>query len=270
MKFSAKPLVVVLAMAVAGLYLAKDAVARAACAGAVKAITGLQLEIARMHVGLAETKVGIEGMRLYNPRGFSERVMADIPELVVDYRLGAFLQGKIHLEEARLHLRELVVEKNPHGELNLNALRTVKAQQEEGAAPTGRPSRERRRLPPLHIDRLRLQIGRVVYKDYSQTPPQITAYEVNLKEEYKNITDPSSLVSVIVVRALAKTAVARLANFDVGLLKGEASEVLRQATQWFGSTAESSQELGTKAVEATKEAAREASEALKRFIYGTE
>ncbi|MFH1790840.1 MAG: hypothetical protein ABH885_02515, partial [Candidatus Omnitrophota bacterium] len=54
------------------------------------------------------------------------------------------------------------------------------------------------------IDRLRLKIGKVSYKDYSarQGTPRVMEYNINLDEEYTNITNPYTLVSLIVVKAL--------------------------------------------------------------------
>jgi len=64
---------------------------------------------------------------------------------------------------------------------------------------------------------LELNIDKVVYVDYSQGPePVVKEYDVNIHERHANITNPQVFAALIVSRALFKTSVASLANFDIG------------------------------------------------------
>ena len=110
---------------------AKNVIANMAVSGGVKAITGLTLNIRNLSVGVFRSAIGIKGLTLFNPSGFKDRVMVDMPELYVNYDLGAFRKGKVHLKEARLNLREFTVIKNEKGQLNLDSLKVVQAQKEQ-------------------------------------------------------------------------------------------------------------------------------------------
>jgi hypothetical protein len=232
--------------------LAKNLIAQAAVSGAVRLMTGLTLHIGSMDVGVFKSALSIRGLTLRNPPGFSERVMIDLPEVFVDYELGAFLRRRVHLEEVRLHLREFIVVKNAQGTLNLDALRPV----QEAKARTKAPAKAAGGAAPMQIDRLRLKIGTVVYKDYSRGgEPLVQSVALNADEEYRNITNPSTLASLIVARALMRTTIARLAGIDLEPLKAQAAEQLRAAVTELGGGAEEA--LGV---------AQEAAQSLRRII----
>ena len=277
-----------LGILVAATLLAKNVIAQAALCGGVKAMTGLSLHTDRIEVGLLKSAVGVRGLRLGNPPGFSDPVMIDIPEVYVDYDLGAFLKQRVHLEEVRLHLKELVVVRNQQGQLNLNSLKPIQEskQQPRGQAAT-RPSQQA--IPEIQIDRLHLQIGKVVYKDYTaRGAPLIQEFPINLDEWHQHITNPTVLAGLIVSRALMKTSIARVTGFDLGPLQAQVSEQLTQATQLVGTavgtareqlsaatgqvstgartTAQGVSTAGKKAVGAAADAVKSTTESLKKAL----
>ena len=252
------------------LSFSKNMVAKSAISAGVKAMTGLKLSMRSMNVGIFRTLIDIKGLNLFNPRGFPDKLMVDMPEIYVNYDLGAFLKRKVHLKEVRLDLREFVVVKNKDGKLNLDSLKVVQA--EKGEVPAEK--KEKAAMPEFQIDVLKLKIGKVVYKDYSQgTPPMVKEYNININEQYTNITDPHSLASLIMVRALMNTAISNLANFDLGPLQANVSETLNQATKAATEAAsqflETGKQLGTGTVESTEEAVEKATESFKKmFEFG--
>jgi len=229
------------------LLLAKNAVARFLVVGGAKAIAGLSLKIDRMSVGLWTSRVEVQGLKLLNPRGFPDPVMMEMPVLFVDYDLPALFKGTVHLEELRLDLKEFLVEKNAHGKLNLDSLKVVQAKKKE-PAPLKKPEPSRRSA--FQIDSLDLRIGKVIYKDYPQgTPPLVREFQVGIHERYRNIRYPEALASLIVAKALMKTSVASLANFDLGPLTQEASDLIRGATGIATGLLGTAAETGTQAGE---------------------
>ena len=79
-------------------------------------------------------------------------------------------------------------------------------------------------LPPLRIDRLRLVIGTVVYRDSSG----VYEFPVNLDETFTGITDASQLIGLVVSRALGKTTIPALAGVDMSAFQGYASDMAAQ------------------------------------------
>ncbi len=219
-----KTVFVVLVVAVCVLVLGRNLVAKAAVSGGIKMIAGLDARIGSMQGGLLKSAVGIKELQVLDPAGFQEPVMVDIPELYVDYDLGSFLRGKVHLETLRLHLKQFNVVKNGQGQLNLHAIKaleTGKAQQPPAQKPGG-PA------PALQIDVLELNIGKVVFKDYTKSPVLVKEFNVNIDERYEHIANPYAFAGLVVSRALIKTTVGQLANFDVMGLQSTVTQALKE------------------------------------------
>ncbi|MFC1699261.1 hypothetical protein ACFL1I_04800 [Candidatus Omnitrophota bacterium] len=254
------------------LSLGKNIIAKTTVSAGVRAITGLKLSMRSFNVGIIRTLIGIKGLKLHNPPGFKDKLMVDMPEIFVDYNLGAFLKGKIHLKELRLNLREVTVVKNEKGELNLDALKTVQTQKEGKSAR----KKEKGKTREIQLDNLELKIGKVIYKDYSRgSPPAVKEFKLNLNENYTNITDPSSLVNLIVVKALMNTSIAALADFDLQGLQGTVGDTLASAQKVAARTAviaketaqqtkEQVQVIAEEATQKTQQAVQETTETLKK------
>ncbi|MCX5677561.1 MAG: hypothetical protein NTY76_00410 [Candidatus Omnitrophica bacterium] len=210
------------------LGMAKDLVIKFAVESGARIVTGLNLKIGVFRVGIFNTLVDIRNLRILNPAGFKDKMMLDMPEIYVKYDLPAIFKGKIYLKEVRINMKEFVVVKNEKGELNLNSLRVVKAQK-SGSSPKVQAGGK---APEIQIDKLRLKAGKVIYKDYSSGGvPRIIEYNINIDEEYRDITDPYTLVSLIVARSLMNTSIANLTNFDLNGLSSSVSGVLANAQQ---------------------------------------
>lgn len=225
-----KKIAIVVAVVIAVLVavsVTKDLVIKTAVEKGAEMVTGLRLTTSGFSIGILRSVVSIKNLRLYNPKGFSDPVMVDMPEIYVDYNLPAIMGGAVHLREARIHLAELMVVKNADGRLNLDSLKALSAQKQKKPAQDagGKPMK-------MRIDLLKLKIGRAVYKDYSKGgAPSVKEFNVNIDETFTNIDNPNTLVSLIVVRALTNTNIGSLANFDVRSLSSSVSSSLASAKQ---------------------------------------
>lgn len=263
MKIIGKIAVILLVVLVA-LYIGRNIIIGGIVSGGVKAVTGLGLDIGKMNIGIFDTLIDLKNIRVINPPGFVDKVMADMPEFFIDYDLGSFLGGKVHLTSLKINLKEFIVEKNAKGELNLNSLKVVQAKSPDKGAP-----KKESKPPQIQIDSFDLKIGKVIYKDYSSgTPPQIREFNVNIDEHYANITNPYMLGSIIISKALMNTTISSLANFDIGPLKNEAKDALMKATEVGRDAAvkaatKATEAIGSQAGTAAQDAANKATEAIK-------
>ncbi|MDP8253027.1 MAG: AsmA family protein [Candidatus Kaelpia aquatica] len=213
-------LVVVL---IGAVFIFRNRIVKLAVSTGVKKITGLKLDIANLNVGIPETIISIEGMQLYNPPGYVDKIMVDMPEIYVDYNLAAILKNDIHLKEVRINLREMIIVKTKDGGLNFDSLKVVKSAEEEQVVVKEDGPGEKKKTR-FRIDHLKLKIGRVVYKDYfSGSKPSIKEYNLNIDESYDNITDPQALARLILVRALINT---NIASFKIKNLQGLTANTL--------------------------------------------
>ena len=248
------------------LFFGKNVVIKTSVTAGVRTMTGLKLSIRGMDFGIFKTLIGINELQLYNPSGFVDKLMIDCPEIYVDYDLGAFMKGRTHLEEVRLHLKEFIVVKNEAGELNLDSLKVVKEEEKE-VIDEGK--KEKTKTRELQIDVLELRIDKVVYKDYSKgTPPKVKEYNVNIDDRFENITDPKTFGRLIIVKALKNTTIASLTNFDLGKLQrgisGTVRKTAEKALETPGRAIEIGKDAGEKARETAEEKVKKAIEAEKK------
>ena len=244
------------------LSFAKDTIVKISVEEGVNLVTGLRLSIRSFKVGILRSFVDIKGLKLRNPKGFKDKMMMDMPHIYVDYDLPAILGGKIHLNDMVIDLKELLVVKNEQGDLNLNSLNVVKEPKE--AAPA-----EKKEMPQVQIDNLRLKVGKVIYKDYSKGgAPSVQEFDINIDESYKNIDDPQELVSLIIVKAMMKTTIARLTNFNVEKLEGYASDVLVTAEKIGTQAAATAGETVRKTGKAAQKTVKEGTQVLKDTTKG--
>lgn len=238
------------------IVLGKNFIAKTAVTTGVKAMTGLSVTMDKMDVGVINSALGITGLKIYNPEGFPDRLMLDMPEIFVDYDLPAIIAKNIHLEEVRINLNEFIVVKDREGKLNLDALKVVKESKEKPAVEE-KPE-EKAPAPEFRIDVLKLKVDKVIYKDYSRGPePVVKEYAINIDKEYKDITNPAQLAGSIVLTALAKTTIGQLTDLNLGGLTEGLSDVLGDvtglATDTAGKALETGKDIGEKAGEAAKD-----------------
>ena len=239
------------------LIIGKNMVIKHVLAGGVKTLTGLKMHIDKTDMGVFSTKIALEGLTLYNPKDFPDKVMIEMPELYVDYDLGAMFKKNVHLSELRINLKEFVVVRNKDGLLNLDSLKVVKETKQESA----QPDKKVKKAKPdgsFQIDVMSLKIDKVIFKDYSVgDKPKITEYPVNINEKFTNINDPKKVANVIIVKAIMNTAIGRLTSFDVNALAASASDTLKGATKIIGSTAGAAVDTGKKAAKTATETTKQ-------------
>lgn len=257
----------VLIFAVAAVLLlsvTKDIIIRFSAEQAVKVVTGCSLRIKSFRVGLVRHIVAANNLRLLNPKGYKDRVMINMPLVYVDYDPLTMFKGRVHLNQLRINLEEFVVIKNPDGELNIDALNVIKAKK-EGRRPE---EKARGRAPKVQIDNLELKIGRAVYKDYSRgTQPFVREYNINLDERYTNVSDPYSLLSLIVVKALRDTAIPELINFDIMGLQKSVTGILGTARKIVGGAVTGVAQTGWGVVTQAAEGLEKAAEDLTGGLF---
>jgi hypothetical protein len=213
---------ITLGVLIFGLFLAKNAIAKFAISKGVKTTTGLGLGIENIDVGMFKPVVDAKGLIVYNPDNFTDKKMADIPFFYLNYDLGSFLSGGAHLRKLKIHLKEIVIVKNKAGELNLRALEKIAKEKEKKQSKKEKAKKKKE----FKIDFLALKIGDVVYKDYSQgEPAKVRKFEVSLDQSYKNITDSQTLTNLILVKALANTAISNFIDFDLKSLKENINQI---------------------------------------------
>jgi len=229
--------------------IAKDCIAKAIVQKGIRARTGLELVIENVSIGLLRSCAKIDNLVLFNPTGYEDRVMADIPDLFLDFDLGAILKGDIHFEKVSIEISELFVIRDREGRLNLDALKGMGTKKEEKISEV-REIREAKSKNPsfkiesFKIDRLELKVGRIIYKDYTaEALLRKIELNLNIDETFKDITDPDQVVKVILASVLKGAAIAELMDVGLDIIKADVEKVLGEDVRKMKEIAEEA--LGT-------------------------
>lgn len=202
----------VMAIVVLGvLVISKNLIIQTLIAGSLSRAAHVPVSIINTDVSFLRSSIRLSHIRVMNPPGFIDKQMLNAPLVAIRFDVPAFLKGTAHFQEVRLDLKEVVVVKNRDGKLNIDAIK-----------PKKEDKKEQKKTSKLMIDKLYLTIGRVVYKDYSAggKEPAVQTFDINIKDRvYTNIDNPSGIISLIMVEALTRTTLSRLAGLDVSIFK---------------------------------------------------
>ena len=117
-------ILIILAVVVGGLLLAKDAIIKSAVKHALKKETGFDLAVGSINVALLKQSFEVTGLKVLNPSDFPERDAFDIDRLYVQYDLFSFFSPTTHLRRVMGPRHYLGIEL----EVNQRVLRTVESQ----------------------------------------------------------------------------------------------------------------------------------------------
>ncbi len=203
-----------LALLVLVVVLGRNVLATIAVQASIRSLTGMRVEIRHLDMGLVTQRLRLRGLRLLNPPAFHHEVLADIPEVDVSYNFPALLQQRLHLRRAVIRIGEIGIVRNEQGETNVEYLRRRLTPPSKALGPT-----QRREAENFLIDRIVLSIGAVKFYDYAGgSPPKVTEFDLGIHEEpFEGITDRKTLVGLLILKVMSKSALGRLPDLDLDL-----------------------------------------------------
>lgn len=155
---------------------------------------GVLMDVANINVNIIGTSILAEDIVVYNPEGFQQKELAQIPELFIDFELKDFLTGKVHFREIKFNLSNLYIEKTKDGKINLNQLNVSNG---EGSSS--------QKQTDYKIDKLVLTLGHVKAVDYSKKlVPQTIETDMGVKDEvFNDVTDVSGIIDIIISKIIS-------------------------------------------------------------------
>ena len=171
-------------VALMGIALCRQIIAQKAVETVFKQTTGFPIQIQSLQISPWHSRFAAEGIQLFNPQEFSERLFADVPRLYVDYEFGSLFCARAQITRADLQIREVVIVKNTNGHSNIEQLRGLGMYEAEGRSVAR----------PFQIDRLNLQIGRVVTKEYNKDGSCKESTRVlDMTVTFRNVTEKTDI-----------------------------------------------------------------------------
>lgn len=205
------------------IFTTKDFIAKQVIIKQVKQKTGLNLSIDKVRVGLLNTSIDLENLKIENPEGFSNKKMAKIPLLFVDYDLLSLLKNRIHLKNLKFHLEEVLIESNQAGIFNIEAIKpsgTKKGKKIIEEFKLGsRNRKEKGSHKNLKIDKMHLIINRIIYSQISSGREKRKILNINLDKKFKNITSIQQLRNLIIAQVTTTVTLDKIKNIGLGNIK---------------------------------------------------
>ncbi|MCK5580276.1 MAG: hypothetical protein KAJ18_03290 [Candidatus Omnitrophica bacterium] len=194
---------VVVVVCVFALGVIKDVLIKTAVTVGAKQVLGTPVKIGKFHLGILTQKIYIKDFKMYQPEGFPEGVLIDIPEINIKCNVLALLKGKIHLPLIVFDLKEMVLVRNTEGALNLDALKIAEKEEEvEEPKDVSQEKKEKKtsKETAMQIDVMTLKIGKLVQKDYSKgDQPVVSVMNIDKDKTYKDIKSAAQLARILLV-----------------------------------------------------------------------
>jgi len=261
------------------LVLGRNVIAKTAVKVGVKSVTGLNLEIGKFNLGL-DSSLDIQNLVLENPKGFEEEIMVDLPKVAVALDLPAILKGNLHVKDVTLYLLEFQIIRNKEGVLNLDALKPAQKEKKTDVKKKEKAPVGEKKEGLVQIDHVHLKVDKVVFRDYS-TPVTIKKdFNVNIDEEWFDVTDLDQLVRSIIGITLRNTTLGSLANIDLEAFSDAGKAALEEGKRLAADAQVQAkvaldqvkkvemkkiQDLGASGIEGSKVMAEKAEEGLKNM-----
>ena len=213
-------IIVVIVIVVSGLVIARNILAKMIIVKGVKSVTGMAVDIKSINIGLRHSGIAVKGLKIYNPAGFNDKLLADIPEVYVDFDLLGLLRNQVHLRQLKINISELSVILNENRKLNVNSLALLS------------PKSSGTKTAQVKIDELQLKIIKVAYQGYlPAVGVKSKEFNINIDENFHDVANPSKVAADILKRILGRIGIGDLANFGI---KVEATQIKEQAQQAAG------------------------------------
>lgn len=200
-------LIVVLIAAVA-LFVFMDNIAKSAIEKGIGGL-GVPLKIGKVSINIPETVIDVKNITIYNPKGFKGKILAEIPELYIDFTLKGILKKDFYFPEIKFDLSKLYVEKTEDGKINLEELKINGEKKTETSIN-------------YNIDTLILTLGHVKAVDYSKgKTPEVIEADLGINNEvFKNVNDIDTIVKIVIHKVVASKLFGKLgiAAVDVAAL----------------------------------------------------
>jgi len=227
----------------------------------LKAMTGLTLEMEKFEIGIFSTRLDIQGLKIYNPNDYEDRVMVDLPRLYVDYDLSDIIGGTIHLTDVKFFLTEVVLVKRADGSSNLDGIMRLAEKKSEEPAVKEKPEGKSKKAPPeIVLDQVEIRIGKFVSKTYNASgKADVKEIKINIDKRYEK-------KSVQMIMAdLSQYTFKVLAQMTLSLGLGDISGML---TGTLGSVADLGLGTARKGMETGKDVVGNATDVLKDTTKG--
>jgi uncharacterized protein involved in outer membrane biogenesis len=182
-------------------FLSLDSILRVVMENRIRAQTGMDAEIGKFTLGLAEPTITIKDLKLFNPPSFGGTLFLDIPEIHAEYDRAALAKSNLHVTLLRFNLGELDIVKNQAGQTNIFSIAALPSVKKSGGK--GKSFTAQTGLEFTGIDVLNVSIGKAQFidlKDQHNNRSQEIGIENCVMKNVKTPTDLAGLAALVALR----------------------------------------------------------------------
>jgi hypothetical protein len=193
-------LILLLVLLVAGILLL-NTVAREIFEYKLARLTGLEVKIRSVDVGLLNPRLTVEGLVVYNRPEFGGSPLLDAPELHAEYDRDALWSQKVRLRLLRINIAQISVIEDTNGRLNL---RLAEKQIRQSSTTTDSNGHTSLRYQFAGIDTLNLTLGTGYFRSLKNPAMNETLTPHMTNSIYLNVNSPTawdSLLNLVLLKS---------------------------------------------------------------------
>lgn len=165
----------------------------------------LETHMNRVSLNPLKARMTIRGIKIFNPPGFKDLVIANIPTVVVNFNKKTFFEEGTFLDKIIIHLKELNIIRNKEDVVNLSKVKALTPQEENSDKS------------PFSVKSCIIEIEKVNYIDYTKGEEvEKETFVIDEKEEYNKIRDPERIGRLIAFKIFFN---GKIKNIGVDILK---------------------------------------------------
>lgn len=186
-------ILLLIAILALGLIIFRNTLIKNGIEKSVKKIVQQEIAIDSISAGLLTTNLAIENLKVYNPIGYTEKLLLESQEIYIDYVLKDIIKGFLHFPSVRLNIKQVNVEKDKNGILNIDHFKPARKEGDSKEA-----EKEIGKEKKFLINKLILNIDTIRYQDNTKTPSTKKEFNVNISKTFTDVNSANVIVSTII------------------------------------------------------------------------
>jgi hypothetical protein len=222
----------------------RDALIKTGLEKGINRLVGQKLNVESIETNLFSTDFKAINLSVYNPSGYTETLLLEMPEFFANIELLDIIKGLIHFSELTINIKQINVEKDKSGVLNTDHFKAVE-KKDKTEVTNGNKQQD------FLVNKLTITIGTIKYKDNTKNPPLDKEYNVNMTKTFVDVSSAEQIVSEIKtevfnklisegINIALKGAEELIKTGDVKALKKEGKEKLNDIKEQLGLTKDKS------------------------------
>jgi len=255
MRKKTKNFIIALILLVISFFAVKHMVLVSVAKNLVKHFLALEIHMNSVSLNPVNGSIIVKGLKIYNPRGFKDRVLGYVPLVVLDFKPKTLLEKGTFFDSIVIHVKELNIIRNEDDVVNLSRVKALT------------PQEKAKEIPPFLVDSYVVEVGKVRYIDYTKEEEEEREKEIalDIKEEYKNLKDTDNIAKIIAYKIFFNGKIGNI-GVDIQKIQSDLAKLAEQNKKLADEIAKISEEKIDKAKEVVKEKIEKTKEVIKEKV----